>query len=204
MKIGSNIGERILDVGCGSSKIHGAIGIDQFPFKGVDIVHDLNSMPWPIKANSFDRIIFSHSISHLADLPSAFIECHRLLNQGGLVEIIAPHFASDNFNTDPTHKVHLGVRSMHYFSSNVDFGYKYIANDKSFDLLKSHISFREAASSWREVPKFNPFAKFGLEWIVNKYARIYERFFCWLLPPSEVYFLLRKLDPPLLDGEQQQ
>lgn len=189
--------ENILDVGCGGSKVIGAIGIDRLPLNGVDIIHDLDVLPWPLEANSFDRIIFSHAISHLSNLPEIIIECHRLLKADGFIEIVAPHYASDNFNTDPTHKLHLGVRSMFYFSANVDFGYKYIPIDYLFNLVHSSISFREARTSWRKSRKLNPFELVGLEWFVNKYARVYEHFFCWMLPPSEVYFLLRKPNPAI-------
>lgn len=192
--------EKVLDVGCGSRKVLGSTGIDQFPLSGVDVVHELNSIPWPLESNSFDRIVFSHSISHLSDISATIIECHRLLKPGGFIEIVAPHYASDNFNTDPTHKVHLGARSMNYFVDNVDFGYRYIPDAFCFELLATHVSFREAQTSWRPALKFNPLALVGIEWIANRFIRIYERLFCWMLPPSEVYFLLRKYDPTSKDG----
>jgi predicted SAM-dependent methyltransferase len=188
----NSVVENVLDVGCGSSKINGAIGIDQYLLSGVDIVHNLDAVPWPLNSNSFDRIIFSHSISHLSDLSDIFIECHRLLRDNGVIEIVAPHYASDNFNTDPTHKLHLGVRSMFYYCNNVPFGYKYLPGEISFNLIESGISFREVNTSWRKSVKFNPLKLIGVEWLINKYSRIYERFFCWILPPSEVYFVMKK------------
>lgn len=184
--------EIILDVGCGSSKIPGAIGIDQFPLKDVDVIHNLNSIPWPFEGEKFDRIVFSHSISHLSDLPLVIEECHRLLKPDGLIEIVAPHYSSDNFNTDPTHRIHLGFRSMNYFVNNTDFGYRYISDSICFKLVKAAISFREADTSWRKTTKLNLLKAIGIEWSVNKFPRIYERFFCWVLPASEVYFLLQK------------
>ena len=184
--------ETVLDVGCGATKVKGSIGIDLIPLEGVDIVHNLEILPWPLDSNAFDKIIFSHSISHLSDLPATLVECNRLLKPGGIIEIVVPHYASDNFNTDPTHKLHIGTRSMLYFTKNIDFGYRYFPDDKLFELIYSGISFREAKTSWRATVKFNPFKLIGIEFIVNKYIRIYERFFCWILPPSEVYFLMRK------------
>lgn len=184
--------EHILDVGCGSTKIPGAVGIDHLPLPNVDIIHNLDELPWPFKDEQFDRIVFSHSISHLSNLPAVMTECHRLLKNNGFVEIVAPHYASDNFNTDPTHRTHMGIRSMNYFVDNVDFGYRYIDAKKCFKLIKSSISFREEATSWRLATKSNPFRWTGIEWLVNKRPRLYERFLCWLLPASEVYFLLQK------------
>ena len=182
----------ILDVGCGGSKIPGAIGIDQFDMAEVDIVHDLNKLPWPIPEESVDRIVFSHSISHLRDVPAILTECNRILVNGGEIEIVAPHFSSDNFKTDPTHVVSMGVRSMNYFVSNVEFQYRYLHQDKLFELVESGISFREHTSSWRDSRKFNAGELLGLEALINSFPRIYEKFLCSFIPASEVYFRLRK------------
>ena len=36
---------KVLDVGCGTAKVNGAIGIDRINLPGVDVVHDLNKFP---------------------------------------------------------------------------------------------------------------------------------------------------------------
>jgi len=38
-----------LDIGCGSKKTKGSIGLDIVKHKNVDIVHDLTKFPYPIK-----------------------------------------------------------------------------------------------------------------------------------------------------------
>jgi len=184
--------KKILDVGCGSSKISGAVGIDQFQLPGVDFVHNLNSYPWPFPDKTFDNIVFCHSISHLHDICAVMVECHRLLRNGGTIEIVAPHYASDNFNTDPTHSIHMGIRSMNYFVSSNNFDYHYLPKECNFELIKATISFREVATSWRLSLKNNFVSAIGLEYLVNMFPRIYERFFCWIFPCSEIYFLLKK------------
>jgi len=30
----------------------------------------------------------------------------------------------------------------------------------------------------------------GLEWLINKFTRIYERFFYWIFPAGEIYYEL--------------
>lgn len=185
--------EVILDVGCGARKVTGAIGVDRFSLPGVDVVHDLDIYPWPFANESFDRIVFCHSASHLQDIAKTLKECYRLLRPGGIIEIIAPHYSSDNFNTDPTHRIHLGYRSMNYFVCNVSFGYRYIDSNIEFELQKVALSFRECKASWRRSTKLNPFAWIGIESLVNIFPRVYERFFCWIVPASEVYFRLGKL-----------
>jgi predicted SAM-dependent methyltransferase len=182
----------ILDIGCGASKVPGSVGIDQYQLPGVDVVHDLASFPWPVGKHHVDHIIFSHSLSHLEDISKVMTECHRILKPGGIIEIVAPHFSSDNFNTDPTHKVHLGYRSMNYFVNNTNMGYRYIDEDVNLQLVEANLSFRNCPTSWRKSSKFNPFKMLGLEKVINTFPRVYERFFCWILPTSEVYFKLEK------------
>lgn len=183
-------GEAWLDVGCGPSKQMGAIGIDMFALPNVDVVHNLDVYPWPFSDDSFDRIICRHSLSHLGDFVRAMEELHRICKPGGIVEIQAPHYASDNFNTDPTHRIALGIRSMNYFCDNVPFKYRYYSKSR-FELVRSNISFRDNRTDFRKSVPFNPFRWVGIEQAINAFPRFYERFFVYWLPPSELYFKLR-------------
>lgn len=182
--------ERWLDVGCGPSKVPGALGLDIVPLEGVDIVHNLDETPWPFPDDSFDHIVCRHSLSHVDNLVACMEEIHRIARHGAIVEIISPHYASDNFNTDPTHKIHMGYRSMNYFCDNISFKYRYYSRAR-FALVRRHLSFRTAAADFPRELGANPFRWIGIEQIANKMARIYERFFVYWLPPSELYFKLR-------------
>lgn len=183
-------GERWLDVGCGPFKIPGALGIDMFPVAGVDVIHDLEKRPWPFADNSFDHVVCRHSLSHLSDFVGTMKEVHRVTKPGSIVEILAPHYASDNFNTDPTHRTALGYRSVNYLCDNVSFRYQYYSDFK-FELVRRHLSFRDNRTDFRAITPFNPFRWLGLEQLVNAAPRLYERFFVYWLPPSELYFKLR-------------
>jgi ubiquinone/menaquinone biosynthesis C-methylase UbiE len=46
-------------------------------------------------------------------------------------------------------------------------------------------------TDFRRDVKSNIARAVGLEWLVNRFPRAYERFFAYLLPASEVYFKLR-------------
>ena len=48
---------RTLDVGCGRDKIPGALGVDRVALPGVDVVHDLDSYPWPFEDSSFEALV---------------------------------------------------------------------------------------------------------------------------------------------------
>ncbi len=187
-----NIKQMWLDVGCGIDKIPGAIGVDKIALPNVDVVHDLDQVPWPFKDNTFDHIVCKHSLNHLSDLIKAMEEIHRIAKPNAIVEILAPHYSSDNFNTDPTHKFHMGIRTMNYFCEEFKFKYHYYSKAR-FKMLKRHISFRENITDFRKDTKFNIARIVGFEFIVNKFPRIYERFFTYWFPASEVYFKLQVL-----------
>lgn len=185
-------GERWLDVGCGPYKVPGTIGIDWVKLPGVDVVHDLNVFPWPFGDNYFDHIVCKHSLSHLNDLVRTIEEIFRISKPNSILEILAPHYASDNFNTDPTHKISFGIRTMNYFLDGIDFQYRYYSTVR-FEKIVSRISFRENVTDFRNKTKTNPFRNIGVEALVNRFPRLYERFFVYWVPPSEVYFKLRVL-----------
>jgi predicted SAM-dependent methyltransferase len=107
----------ILDIGCGGCKTPGAVGIDILPAPGVDIVHDLNRLPWPLEANRFETIICSHVLEHLLDLVGVLNEIHRVSRNGARVKIITPHFSSLNSWEDPTHTRHFARRSFSFFDT---------------------------------------------------------------------------------------
>lgn len=181
---------RKVDIGCGGNKLKGFVGVDHLALPSVDIVHNLEEIPWPIETNSCSWIVFRHAISHLSDIVAVMRETHRIARQEAVVEIVAPHYASDNFNTDPTHRINLGFRSMNYFCANIDWPYRYLGEKPMFDLEHREISFREVSTCFQRDRHCNPARALGLESLVNTFPRIYERFLAFTLPPSEVYFRL--------------
>ena len=54
-----------LDIGCGANKHPGFVGIDYRPLKGVDIVHNLEQFPYPLKDESVLVAISSHVLEHI-------------------------------------------------------------------------------------------------------------------------------------------
>ena len=182
-------GERWLDVGCGACKVGGAVGVDRHALPGVDVVADLNRFPWPFPDNAFDHVVCKHSLSHLHDFIAAIEEIHRITKPQGVVEILAPHYTSDNANTDPTTRTRVGIRTMNYFCEQYTFKYHYYSRAR-FTMQIRRLSFRESPTDFRQCTKLNFARWFGLEQLVNVAPRLYERFFAYMLPASEVYFKL--------------
>ncbi len=116
----------ILDLGCGLRKRPGAIGIDVNPRSHADIIHDLNSFPYPFPDNNFDEIICDNTLEHLDDLLKVMEELHRIAKPSALVTIVVPFFSHQQAHTDPTHRHFFGVHSFDYFiegTANAGFQY---------------------------------------------------------------------------------
>jgi len=108
--------KKILDVGCGEKKTIGSIGLDFIKFNDVNVVHDLNSFPYPFKDNSFDLIIANHVIEHVANIPKTITELSRILKTGGKIWITTPHYTDVNSYIDCTHIFHLTSQSFNRFT----------------------------------------------------------------------------------------
>ena len=94
-----------LDIGCGPSKTTGAVGIDRYPFDGVDIVRDL-MRGLPFDNDSFDVIIAKHVLEHFAgdDLMFLIEEMYRVSFPGAQWYITVHDHSSSNRYKDPDHK----------------------------------------------------------------------------------------------------
>lgn len=99
--------ERLV-VGCGPlhRRVEGETLLDRIQFPNVDIVHDLDEIPWPFEDNSYTSIVAQHVVEHLHALLIPFMdECWRILRPGGSVYIETPLAGGDVDLewADPTH-----------------------------------------------------------------------------------------------------
>lgn len=94
-----------LDIACGGNKQSGFTGIDIRNLEGVDIVHDLELFPWPIKSGIVVTAIASHYIEHIKPWFSIDFmnEVWRILVTGGTFCAVTPYPGSRGFWQDPTH-----------------------------------------------------------------------------------------------------
>jgi SAM-dependent methyltransferase len=83
-----------LNLGCGTNKIQGYIGLDIEKSCKPDIIHDFIKKPLPFKTQSINEIVFFHTIEHLpksVHFP-VLIEIFRVLKKGAKVYITYPDF----------------------------------------------------------------------------------------------------------------
>ncbi len=79
---------KVLDIGCGRWKTKGAIGVDIIPSKGVNVICDLNKVPYPFLDESADKIMCFEVIEHLKNYKVILKEFHRILKKRWRIKTI--------------------------------------------------------------------------------------------------------------------
>ncbi len=85
-----------VDVGCGSNKKAGCIGIDCQPLECVDLVVDLTTEKIPLPDRSAEYIHSSHFFEHIKVPNNVFSEISRIAADGAILEIWTPYAYSDS------------------------------------------------------------------------------------------------------------
>lgn len=105
-----------VDLGCGNSKQDGYIGVDKESLPEVDIVHDLETYPWPFESDSIDQINCANFYEHIKDAIPFMNELYRVLKVGGNCLITSPYYTSIRAWQDPTHVRAVSEQSFLYFN----------------------------------------------------------------------------------------
>lgn len=96
-----------LNLGCGQNRLKGYVNVDKHAGLRPDVVHDLESFPWPFEDGAADEIVMFHVLEHMGADAATFLaiikELYRVLAPGGRLVIVVPHPRSDDFINDPTH-----------------------------------------------------------------------------------------------------
>ena len=94
-----------LDLGCGSRKSDGFLGVDISPDVGADFVLDLRVTPWPWENESVEEVVCSHFFEHLSgpERIPFMNELWRVMRKGAKATFTTPEASSDRSIQDPTH-----------------------------------------------------------------------------------------------------
>lgn len=111
-----------LNVGCGDKKENGWVGMDRRKLKCVDIVHDIEDTPWPLKDNSCRVVGMFNILGHLdpARVFEVMNEVWRVTKPEGQVFISVPYFSSYLAFEDPSLRRGYTESSFLYFDSTSD------------------------------------------------------------------------------------
>ena len=95
-----------VDIGCGPNKKEGFVGVDQYPFPGVDHVVNVAKDSLPFLDGTVDEVHASHFVEHLTATERCHLmnELHRVMKPGAKMAMIVPHWGSNRAYGDPTHQ----------------------------------------------------------------------------------------------------
>lgn len=166
---------------CGMDIKNGYVNLDRMPWKGVDIVHDIETYPYPFEDSTFDNIHCSMVLEHVRNLPDVLNEMMRISKNGWVLEIIVPYFSSPNLWGDMTH--------YRWFNTNTFSGFhpNSLKNKSCFILEEFRIHFLSNCGMFMKSVPINVIPDF----LINLFPKIYERFFCFILPSSEIHFRIK-------------
>jgi hypothetical protein len=105
-----------LNLGCGTDYMEGWVNVDSGNCK-CDVAHDIEQLPWPFESSSVSHIKMKHILEHISkdNFIPVLREIYRVCCDGAQIGIVSPHAGSNNFWTDPTHKLPLTVRTFDFF-----------------------------------------------------------------------------------------
>lgn len=180
-----------LDIGCGPSKLPGAIGVDALNYDDVDLVGDVFDVLMRFPDQSVDHIYSKHFFEHIHNIGHLIDEVSRVLKVGGTMYVIVPHFSNPYYYSDPTHRTPFGLYSFCYYSI-VDgmFRRQVPVYQRELKLALQSVNLGFQTTKGQHVRSA---LKKCIEYIVNSSEftkELYEEMFCYLLPCYEVRYSL--------------
>lgn len=179
----------VLDVGCGKNKVLDAIGMDCLALPGVDVVHDLNSFPYPLATNSVDEIQINHVLEHLPDVIATMEELWRIAKPDAAIHIRVPHFTGILAWKDPTHRRSFTSESFGYFGEN---GYSFYTHAR-FQVVRIRLQYSTQSKNGRWIARL---LTRPIQWLLDRHPTFGERHVAYLVGGiDEIQVTLKAIKP---------
>lgn len=188
-KVPGNVleGRHILDIGCGSNKYPGAVGLDHMPLPGVDVVANLDHA-LPFQDGEFDAVFANQVLEHVRGTwwplcLKSIVSFDRGGCQGGVLLAHMPYFRSSWAHIDPTHVRSFTVNSLDYFVTGTYCYEGYRFGDYSFSSCEVYLDNDYPSTLLRHV--LTPLA-------IAKPFRYENSILSMLYPFEQISYLLTK------------
>lgn len=201
MNIGITKGKVMLNLGCGKTKIPGSIGVDKVKIEDyVDVIHNLETVPYPFNDNSADEIHMYHVLEHLHDPLRKMEELCRILKVDGKLYLRVPHFSSMGAFSDITHIRPFGYTSFDVLEEN---DYHHFYNSMKFKIIHKEIKYSGLYPNEGIYEKYihknsclwfaRPFVNL-VNFLISLSPLFFERIWCyWVGGATEIYIILKKV-----------
>lgn len=166
-----------LNLGCGQDIKPDFVNLDVVNLKGVDVVHNLDKLPYPFKDNSFKIVYCDNVLEHLFSKVLVLEELWRITKDGGRIIIKVPIYPSHLAFTDPTHKQFFTYETFDYFKPEHSFHYY---SKAKFIILRKRLIF------WR----WKKWMGYLLNWS-EMLKKFYTRNLSFIMSPDLMYIELR-------------
>lgn len=196
----------VLNLGCGPSRLPGSIGVDRIKRENVDVVHDLNILPYPFESNYADEVHFYHVLEHLDDTIGVLEEIHRILKPGGTLYLRVPHFSSLYAWGDITHKKAFSIYAFDIFDEKRDYkhwGYSKVRYNITHRQIRYFYTWPN--EDWYQkyivkpdwplwaVPIAKPAILF-INFLIGLSPEFFERFWCYRVGgAAEIYLIMKAI-----------
>lgn len=187
----------VLELGCGARRRHPeAIGVDLLDLPCVDVVGDVFEVLDALPTSSV-RAVFSYSFfEHVGDQERLLAVLARVLEPGGLLDVVVPHFSNPFYYSDSTHRAPFGLYSFSYFAHDRVFDRqvpKY-GRHLAYELVSADLIFKSTPPRYgrHAIKKAAQLAFNSCAWM----QELYEEVFPYLIPCYEVAYVLRRVSEP--------
>lgn len=170
-----------LNVGCGNDIKEGYTNLDCIPLQGVNVIHNLESFPWPFLDNTFSEVYAHQTLEHLSDKIKVMDEIWRISKKGARVYIHVPYFSSPGAFCHAEHKSYFGYNTFDYWCNPS----AEITPNSHFKYVSRKIQY---ACSHNIIMKI---LNAILTPLINIYPIAYQRFLCHIIPAENLIVELK-------------
>jgi SAM-dependent methyltransferase len=118
--------KKAANIGCGRTAIPEEFNIDIVgDLPNIDMVWNLNKLPWPIESDQFEKITFNDILEHLDEPLKVVEELWRILTPGGICHIRVPNWEFGQAYRDITHKRPYQIDTFDLFDPSTEYGQDY-------------------------------------------------------------------------------